>query len=91
MGIVKAAEMSADIVGVCSKSVRTWTTDFGYLYKFSKTDFPEAAKQCPVDEDFIQNLMSSKLAGDALNVKSMNVSLGGKQAKLRDTVWQVHL
>ena len=80
MGIGKAAELSADIVGVCSKSVCTWPTDF-----------LEAAEQCPVDEDFIQNLMSSKLAGDALNVKSMNVGLGGKQAKLRDTVWQVHL
>ena len=31
-----------------------------------------------------------KFASDALNVKSMNVGPGGKQAKLRDTIWQGH-
>ena len=29
-------------------------------------------------------------ACDALNVKSMNVGPGSKQAKLRDTIWQGH-
>ena len=49
MGIVNAAELSASIVGVCSKSIRNWATEF-----------LEAAQQCPIDDlDLIQDLMSS--------------------------------
>ena len=57
MGIVKAAKLSADIVGVCSKSVRTWATDF-----------LEAAEQCPMDEDFIEDLMSSARGNHAKTI-----------------------
>ena len=41
MGIPNAAELSAD-VGVCSKSVYNWATEF-----------LEATQKCQIDEDFI--------------------------------------
>ena len=45
MGILNAAELSAD-VGVCSKSVRQWATEF-----------LEATQKWWMDEDLIQDLM----------------------------------
>ena len=48
MGILNAAELSADIVGVCSKSVRNWATEF-----------LEATQKCRMEQELIQDLMSS--------------------------------
>ena len=47
IGILNAEELSAD-VGVCSKSVCNWATEF-----------LEATQKFQMDEDFIQDLMSS--------------------------------
>ena len=48
MGILNAAELSVDIVGVCSKSVRNWATEF-----------LEATQKCRMEQELIQDLMSS--------------------------------